>query len=94
MERSTKFIEDNIAVFLDLQRAFKTIDPKILIDKLSHYGVKDIAVKWFDNYLNDRKQKVSLNNVMSDAKNNKLGVPQGSILGRHHAIMHSALKTK
>lgn len=70
-----------IAVFLDLQRAFETIDPKILIKKLRQYGVREKSLEWFNSYLSNRKQKVKLNNTHSCELNNNLGVPQGSILG-------------
>ena len=49
--------------------------------KLSHYGIRGKALEWFRNYLNNRKQYVSLNDHNSTLKDIKCGVPQGSILG-------------
>lgn len=48
-----------IAVFLDFQRAFETIDPTILTRKLAKYGVQETTQNWFNSYLNDRKQVVT-----------------------------------
>ena len=70
-----------IAVFLDLTRAFDCVDHHILCEKLSHYGVRDVALKWFNDYLSDRKQYVTYNNEPSNIKPINMGVPQGSILG-------------
>lgn len=77
-------INDNksiLAVFLDLQRAFETIEPDILINKLENIGVREKATEWFISYLTERKQKVKFNEIISDEICNSLGVPQGSILG-------------
>ena len=70
-----------IAVFLDFQRAFETIDTNILTTKLSKYGVRNSSLEWFNSYLTDRKQVVKLRETVSDKLDNRLGVPQGSILG-------------
>lgn len=70
-----------IAVFLDLKRAFETIDPGILVNKLSIYGIQDIALNWITSYLSNRKQVVKLSEIISAEKDNKLGISQGSILG-------------
>ena len=69
------------AVFLDLKRAFETIDRDILIAKLDKYGIKDKALDWIRNYLLGRTQSVKLNNVYSDKLGIEIGVPQGSVLG-------------
>ena len=68
-------------IFLDLSKAFDTIDHTILLDKLCRYGVRGITLNWFKHYLNDRKQFVSYNNTTSVSMKVTCGVPQGSILG-------------
>lgn len=70
-----------IAVFLDFQRAFETIDRNMLVKKLFMYGVKDAELDWFRSYLSNRTQRTSVNNKMSSAKSTYFGVPQGTILG-------------
>lgn len=70
-----------IAVFLDFQRAFETIEPALAINKLQKYGVRGNSLKWFQSYLSNRKQRVKIGESFSQECNNNLGVPQGSILG-------------
>lgn len=69
------------SIFMDLSKAFDTIDHNILLQKLYHYGFRGVAYNWFSDYLTNRKQFVSYNNVTSSYENVKCGVPQGSILG-------------
>jgi len=73
--------EYTIAVFLDLKKAFDTTSHTILIDKLKHYGFRGTANIWFSNYLNNRKQVVSINGTDSEKCAITIGVPQGSVLG-------------
>ena len=68
-------------VFVDLEKAFDTVNHKNLLAKLEHYGVRSIANDWFRSYLSNRSQKVDLGNNASSLKNVTCGVPQGSILG-------------
>jgi hypothetical protein len=70
-----------IGIFLDFSKAFDTINQKIPIQKLEHYGIRGITRQWFEDYLKNRKQIVKCNQVKSKAMIIKSGVPQGSILG-------------
>jgi hypothetical protein len=70
-----------IAIFLDLAKAFDTIHHNIIFQILPSFGINNRTLLWFQSYLSDRKQHVKLNNVLSDSKFIKYGVPQGSVLG-------------
>ena len=71
-----------IGVFLDFSKAFDTVDRSILKMKLNKYGIKGTQLKWFEDYLNDRKQYVTYDkSAKSKSQTIKYGVPQGSILG-------------
>ena len=48
-------------IFVDLQKAFDTVECDILLTKLEHYGVRGLANDWFKSYISDRKQFVSVN---------------------------------
>ena len=77
-------IENNkfgCGVFLDLRKAFDTINHKILLEKRQHYGVRGMAFNWFQSYLTNRKQNVEVNGASSDVLDVMCGVPQGSVLG-------------
>ena len=84
VDNITNAVERNEAttgIFLDLSKAFDTIDHDILLYKLEHYGFRGIFLEWFKNYLSNRKQYVSYNSCDSELKDIVCGVPQGSILG-------------
>ena len=68
-------------MFLDFQKAFDCVDPQILISKLRYYGVRGVASKWFESFLNGRSQTTTVNGSRSSAAAVSHGVPQGSTLG-------------
>ena len=68
-------------IFIDLQKAFDTVNHDILINKLNYYGIRGISNNWFKSYLSDRTQFVSIDGHDSNAELVKHGVPQGSVLG-------------
>ena len=70
-----------LALFLDLQKAFDTVNQQILLYKLESYGIRGVVLYWFQNYLSNRRQRVVFNDVCSSDTVIDYGVPQGSILG-------------
>ena len=68
-------------IFVDLQKAFDTVNHEILLSKLEYYGFRGIINDWFRSYLQERKQKVCINGFESEIKTIHHGVPQGSVLG-------------
>ena len=87
-------------VFVDFQKAFDTVNHKILIKKLKHYGIRGTLNKWFESYLDNRKQHVSVLGFDSENQSVNHGVPQGSVLGPllfliyindlHRSVKHSS----
>ena len=70
-----------IGLFLDLSKAFDTLDHSILLYKLNNYGIRGVLLDLFKSYLSNRKQYVFVNNHESNSEFIRCGVPQGSILG-------------
>ena len=71
----------NSVLFIDLKKAFDTVDHGILFAKIHHYGSNGIEHNWFCSYLNDHKQLCKVNGESSKIQSIEIGVPQGSCLG-------------
>lgn len=84
VEETTSAIEQQkyaVGVFLDLKKAFDTVDHNLLIIKLQKYGIRGQALTWLISYLNNRNQYVQIDQVKSKLLRVQCGVPQGSVLG-------------
>ena len=69
-------------IYIDLKKAFDTVQHEILLHQLQHYGIRGLALKWFESYLSKRKKYVVVNSTQSDMLElYGYGVPQGSVLG-------------
>jgi hypothetical protein len=73
--------ETVVGIFLDLQKAFDTVNHEILLYKLHSYGIRGVMHSWFASYLTNRLQFTSVDNVNSGLAMVTCGVPQGSVLG-------------
>ena len=79
-----KFLDEGnyvLGLYIDISKAVDTVSHEILLRKLFHYGLRGSTHKWLTSYLLNRKQYVSVNNVISTTKIISYGVPQGSVLG-------------
>jgi hypothetical protein len=73
--------EHSASIFVDLKKAFDTVNHRILLDKLYCYGVRGLTLSWFADYLDNRVQCVKIGASHSDPKIFNIGVPQINILG-------------
>ena len=73
--------EITMGIYLDLQKAFDTVNHTILLQKLAIYGIRGTVLQWFDSYLTNRKQYTVLGDNKSELDTVSCGVPQGSVLG-------------
>ena len=71
----------NGVVFIDLKKAFDTIDHEIILRKMSYFGADQETITWFQSYLSNRTQRCNVNGRLSTPRTITCGVPQGSILG-------------
>ena len=70
-----------LGIFIDLSKAFDTVDHKILTKKLELYGIKGCNLGWFESYLSNSKQFIAYGHKQTNIETTTCGVPQGSILG-------------
>ena len=68
-------------IYIDLSKAFDTVDHKILLTKLKHYGIRNTSLALLESYLSNRSQYVEIDSIKSDYQKVNIGVPQGSVLG-------------
>ena len=77
-----------IGIFIDLKKAFDTVDHSLLCKKLEFYGIRGVAYNWVKSYLDYRNQYVSIDGYKSNVRSISCGVPHGSILGQKMFIMY------
>ena len=84
VETIKKYLDNDkmvCGVFIELQKAFNSVNHEVLLEKLKHYGIRSKESNWFRSFLTNRKQYVPINGFFSQTKIVRCGVPQGSTLG-------------
>ena len=69
----------NIAIFLDLKKAFDTVNHRVLLKKMERVGFRGMVLNWFRSYLSDRRLAVYVNGTLSEEKHINIGLPQGTV---------------
>jgi retron-type reverse transcriptase len=77
-----------IAIFLDLAKIFDTVNHKTLLQLLPSFEINDRSLNWFRSYITNRKQRIKINNVISQDKFMEYGVLQGNVLGPIFFILY------
>lgn len=91
LEKLTSAIDEKkyaVGLFIDLKKAFDTIDHDILLQKLERYGIRGVGLTWLKSYIENRQQFVQMGVTKSTLADIKCGVPQGSILGPKLFILY------
>ena len=84
--------ERPINIYLDLSKAFDTLDQEVLLAKLQYYGIHVTPLELVKSYLTNRKQYVEIEDTKSKMLDISTGVPQGSILGPLLFVMSMTLR--
>ena len=77
-----------MGVFIDLKKAFDTVDHRLLCKKIEFYGIRGVALNWITSYLANKSQFVSIDGSHSSQSHVSCGVPQGSVLGPKLFILY------
>jgi hypothetical protein len=81
VQRDIESENHSLAIYIDLTKAFDTVNHEILLKKMERYGIRGVPLQWFNNYLYNRQQFIQSGELSSNIKITSCGVPQGSNLG-------------